>query len=70
MQVDWAGSTVSYTEPTTGEDRQAYIFVAVLPASSYPFAYAYRDMTLPNWISYPYLEMVVEELGYWLNWPC
>jgi len=50
MQVDWAGSTVSYTEPTTGEDRQAYIFVAVLPASSYPFAYAYRDMTLPNWI--------------------
>lgn len=50
MQVDWAGSTVPYVEPSTGEKKQAHIFVAVLPASSYPFAYAYGDMTLPNWI--------------------
>ncbi len=50
MQVDWAGSTVAYFEPSMREEKQAYIFVAVLPASAYPFAYAYKDMTLPNWI--------------------
>jgi len=50
MQVDWAGSTIPYFEPSTGEEKQSYIFVAVLPASSYPFAYAYKDMTLPSWI--------------------
>lgn len=50
MQVDWAGSAVPYVEPSTGEKKQARVFVAVLPASSYPFAYAYGDMTLPNWI--------------------
>jgi len=50
MQVDWAGSTVPYFGPSRGEEKQAYIFVAVLPASSYPFAYACKDMKLPNWI--------------------
>ena len=50
MQVDWAGSTLPYYDQSTGEEKQAYIFVSVLPASSYPFAYAYKDMTLPNWI--------------------
>ncbi|HWQ30625.1 MAG TPA: IS21 family transposase [Negativicutes bacterium] len=50
MQVDWAGSTISYIEPSSGQEKQAYLFVSVLPASSYPFAYAYGDMKLPNWI--------------------
>lgn len=50
MQVDWAGSTVSYYDTATDEECKAYIFVAVLPASAYPFAYAYKDMTLPNWL--------------------
>jgi len=50
MQVDWAGSTIPYIEPSTGEEKQAYIFVSVLPASAYPFIYAYGDMKLPNWI--------------------
>jgi len=50
MQVDWAGSTIPYTEPSTGEEKDAYIFVSVLPASAYPFAYAYGDMKQPNWI--------------------
>ncbi|MHC1720893.1 MAG: IS21 family transposase [Clostridiaceae bacterium] len=48
MQVDWAGSTIPYIEPSTGEEKQAYIFVSVLPASAYPFIYAYGDMKLPN----------------------
>ena len=50
IEVDWAGSTMSYTYPATGEERTAYIFVSVLPASNYPFAYAYVDMKMPNWI--------------------
>ncbi|HZJ76325.1 MAG TPA: IS21 family transposase, partial [Oscillospiraceae bacterium] len=50
MQVDWAGQTMPYVNTDTGEIDPAYIFVAVLPASSYPFVYAYDNMKLPNWI--------------------
>ena len=50
MQVDWAGSTIPYIEPSTGEEKKAYVFVSILPASSYPFAYAYGNMTQPNWL--------------------
>lgn len=50
MQVDWAGSTMPYIDKITGEVRKAYIFVAVLPASAYPFVYAYDDRKLANWI--------------------
>jgi transposase len=50
MQVDWAGYTVPYVDRLTGEIRAAYIFVAVLPASAYPFVYAYADRKLANWI--------------------
>jgi len=50
MEVDWAGSTMSYVEAETGEVREAYVFVAVLPASAYPFAYAYDDTRTANWI--------------------
>jgi transposase len=50
VQVDWAGQTMKYANPETGEVKAAYLFVAVLPASSYPFVYAYADTTLPSWI--------------------
>jgi len=50
VQVDWAGYEVPYVERFTGEVRAAYIFVAVLPASAYPFVYAYDDRKLANWI--------------------
>jgi len=50
VQVDWAGSTVPYIDIATGAVRAAYIFVAVLPASSYPFVYAYDDRKLESWI--------------------
>ncbi|WP_366922139.1 IS21 family transposase [Metallumcola ferriviriculae] len=50
IEVDWAGQTMSYVETSTGEKRCAYIFVAVLPASSYPFVYAFGDMKAPSWI--------------------
>jgi transposase len=38
VEVDWAGSKMSYVDQDTGEIKTAYIFVAVLPASAYPFA--------------------------------
>lgn len=50
VQVDWAGQTMSYVEPETGEIKSTYLFVAVLPASAYPFVYAYGDTKLSNWI--------------------
>lgn len=50
MQVDWAGTAMSYVEPATGEIKPAYLFVSVLPASAYPFVYAYGDIKLANWI--------------------
>jgi transposase len=50
MQVDWAGYTVPYIDRQTGEAKVAYVFVAVLPASAYPFVYAYDDRKLVNWI--------------------
>ncbi|GAH08752.1 unnamed protein product [marine sediment metagenome] len=36
-QVDWAGQKVPYIDAVTGVVRAAYIFVAVLPASAYPY---------------------------------
>jgi len=42
MEVDWAGQTIAYVDQERGEIKSAYLFVAVLPASSYPFAYAYE----------------------------
>jgi transposase len=50
VEVDWAGSTIPYCNPKTGEVRDAYIFVAVLPASHYPFIRAYDNMQIANWI--------------------
>jgi transposase len=50
VQVDWAGQTIPYIERDTGEIKAASIFVAVLPASAYPFVRAYEDLKLANWI--------------------
>jgi len=50
MEVDWAGDHISYVKPGTGEIIKASLFVAVLPASAYPFVYAYDNMKMPNWI--------------------
>lgn len=50
MEVDWAGSTMEFIDPSSGEIIPAYIFVAVLPASAYPFVYAFTDQKMPSWI--------------------
>jgi len=47
--VDHAGQTVPVTDPKTGEVREAYVFVAVLGASSYTFAEATWTRNLWDW---------------------
>jgi transposase len=50
MFVDWAGATIPMEDRETGECQPACLFVAVLGASSYTFAYAAPNQTLPHWI--------------------
>jgi len=53
MQTDYAGHTVPIVDPDTGVIREAQIFVAVLGASSFTFAFASRSQKLPDWIERP-----------------
>ena len=50
MFVDWAGATIPVFERDTGECQAACLFVAVLGASSYTFAYATPSQEMPHWI--------------------
>jgi transposase len=50
MFVDWAGPTVPIYDCQTGDAAPASLFVAVLGASTYTFAWAALNQTLPNWI--------------------
>ena len=50
MQVDWAGGTIPYFDPITGEEYKAYLFVAALPCSSYLYVEACTDMKIENWL--------------------
>lgn len=49
--VDYAGQTLGVVEPTTGEVRDAQLFVGVLGASNYTFAELTWSQTLPDWIA-------------------
>ena len=49
MLVDWAGLSMKYSNGKDGE-KTTYIFVAVLPASSYLYAEPLCDMKLESWI--------------------
>jgi transposase len=48
--VDYAGQTVPVIDATTGEVRQAQIFVGVLGASNFTFAEATWSQDLSDWI--------------------
>ena len=48
--LDWAGKTLSWTNPETGHEQPAYLFVGVLGASNYTFAEAFADQKLGAWI--------------------
>ena len=50
MFVDYSGQTVTIVDVTTGEERQAQIFVAVLGASSYTYVEATWTQGLGDWI--------------------
>ena len=49
--VDYCGQTIPIVSATTGEMRQAQIFVAVLGASNYTYAEATLTQSLPDWLS-------------------
>ncbi len=48
--VDYAGTTLSVIDPSTGEIRAAQLFVAVLGASNYTYAEATWSQSLPDWL--------------------
>lgn len=50
MFVDYCGLTVEVVDRTSGEARDAQVFVAVLGASNYAYAEATWTQSLPNWI--------------------
>lgn len=49
--VDYAGMTIPVHCRETGTRREAYLFVAVLGASSYTYAEATWSQALPSWIA-------------------
>lgn len=51
MFVDYAGQIVPVVDRTTGEMREAQIFIAVLGASNYTYAEATWSQSLPDWIN-------------------
>lgn len=50
-QVDWAGQTAHIADTDTGEQLDAYLFVAVLPYSGYAYTEAFLDMKQDAWIT-------------------
>jgi len=48
--VDYSGKKIAIVDPSTGEVRDAEIFVAVLGASNYTYAEATWTQALPDWI--------------------
>jgi len=48
--VDYAGQTVPTIDPSTGEIREAQVFIGVLGASNYAYAEPSWDQTLESWI--------------------
>jgi transposase len=51
VEVDYAGMTLPITNPETGEVRQAQVFVASLPASSYVYAEVQPSQELQHWLN-------------------
>ena len=48
--TDYAGDTLSFIDPMSGEIIPVYIYVAVLGASNYTYAEGVLSMDLPSWI--------------------
>jgi len=50
MFVDYAGKSISYTDPLTGEVKKVQVFVTALGASSYTYVEAQTGQDKRNWI--------------------
>ena len=50
IEVDWAGSKMTYLDDYTGELVTVYLFVACLPYSQYVYAEGTLDMKMDSWI--------------------
>lgn len=48
--IDYAGKTLSITDPDTGEISECQVFIACLPYSDYSFAMAVKTQTIPDFI--------------------
>lgn len=48
--IDYSGVTIPVKDPKTGNITKAELFIAVLGASNYTFAYATPSQSLPYWI--------------------
>ena len=51
MEVDWAGDTGKVTDPETGSQTPAYLFIAVLSCSGYAYVEAFGDQGQESWIT-------------------
>jgi transposase len=51
IEVDWAGDTMEFSDPLTGEAQTAYLFVAALTYSAYSYVEAFSKMDLDAWIT-------------------
>lgn len=50
MEVDWAGSTLFFIDPDTGEKVKVYVFLATLPCSQLFYVEGSLRMDLSSWI--------------------
>lgn len=51
MEVDWAGQTAKLIDTDTGEEIDAYVFVAALPYSGYAYVEAFLSQNQEAWIA-------------------
>jgi transposase len=49
MEVDWAGQAAHLADADSGEDIEAYVFVAVLPYSGYAYTEAFLSQDQEAW---------------------
>lgn len=61
LYLDFAGDTMHYTDPETGEMIKVYVFVATLPFSDYTFTIAVERQTTDHFIYA--LQSCLEHLG-------
>ena len=50
LYIDFAGDTLSYTDPITNENIECHLFVAILPTSDYPFFKAVRSQKIEDFL--------------------